>query len=95
MGYLFDFGFSGAPIDYLVRDRIVGFITNFAKYQNPTPYKESLFENIVWTPNTGGNEIRQLNITERLELVTNPYNANMDFWTKCFNDHGTPPFDTF
>ncbi|KAL3266950.1 hypothetical protein HHI36_011100 [Cryptolaemus montrouzieri] len=36
--------------DKMVQKRMLRLYTNFAKYLNPTPKKDPLFENIEWTP---------------------------------------------
>lgn len=81
-------------MDYLVRDRFIRLITNFAKYKNPTPGNDSLLQDIQWPANNGSADIKRLNITDKLEIVTNPF-KNMDFWTEKFNKNGIPPFDTY
>lgn len=95
LGYFFDFGHSGSHIDYLVRDRFVRLISNFVRSGDPTPIAENLLQNINWIPNRGESEIKQLNVTNRLEIVTNPYNADMVFWKNTFDQSGVPPFQTF
>lgn len=95
LGYLFDFGNKGSSADYLVRDRYVRLITNFAKYRNPTPRNDNLLQNVHWPANIGKGDIKQLNITTKLESVTDPYKNNMDFWENIFEKQGVPPFDTF
>lgn len=96
LGYIFDFGYNGSRTDYLVRERFVKLIVNFAKYRNPTPKEESVLQNLHWPANRGDDSsIKQLNITDKLEIITNPYNNNMVFWKNTFQKYGHPPFDTY
>lgn len=95
LGYLFDFGFSGTATDYLVQSRYVRLIANFVKYRNPTPTSESILQDIQWPANTGNGDIKLLNITDTLEIVSNPYNDNMVFWQNIFNEYGTGSYDTY
>lgn len=95
LGYIFNFQHTGSETDYLVRQRFVRFIANFAKTGNPTPVRDSLLENVEWPANTGSADIKQLNINNTFEIVTNPYNANMVFWRNTFAQSGIPPFDTY
>lgn len=95
LGYLFDYGKNGTQTDYLVRDRYVRLVANFAKCGNPTPKKDSLLENIVWPANQGSSVIQQLNITASLQIVTNPFQANMDFWKRYYDKYGKAPLDTY
>lgn len=95
LGYLFDFGFSGSTIDYTVRDRLVRLVSNFAKFRNPTPPNDSVLQNFQWPANVGSSDIKQLNITDKLEIVTNPNSEYTNFWKNTFEQYGNPPFDTY
>lgn len=95
IGYVFDFGFSGSATDYLVQSRYIRLITNFAKYRNPTPTSDSLLNNIDWPANGAFGDIKMLNLTDTLEIVTNPYNDNMMFWQNLFNEYGSGSYDTY
>lgn len=95
LGYIFDFGNQGSKTDYLVRDRFVRLITNFAKYKNPTPRKDNLLNNFYWPANFVGSNIIQLSITDKLQLVADFNKNNMEFWENIFEKKGNPPFETF
>lgn len=95
LGYIFDFGKEGTKVDYLVRNRFVRLLTNFAKYRNPTPRKDNLLNHFYWPANSGVTNVVQLNITDELQLVTGSNSNNMDFWEDIFEKNGSPPFDTF
>lgn len=95
--YLFDFGHSGSEKDYLVRNRLIRLVANFAKYRNPTPSNEDLLKNFYWPANfmVPDNEIRQVNITDEFKIVQNPNSANMEFWNNIFGLLGQFPLDTY
>lgn len=95
LAYVFDFGREGSKTDYLVRDRFVRLITNFAKYRNPTPWKDKLLNDLYWPANFIIGNIKQLKITDGLQVDVNPNNSNMEFWRDIAEKQGTPPFDTF
>lgn len=95
LGYIFDMGHNGSATDYLVRERVVRLVANFAKYRNPTPVEDSLLDNLQWPANFIDTTIKQLNITDKFEIVTDPNSANMRFWENVFKNHGHPPFDTY
>lgn len=95
LGYLFDFGYEGTDLDYLIRKRYVRLITNFVKTRNPTPIKDSLLLNLEWPANRRSSDIKQLNITSAFTILTNPNKDNMNFWTSTFEKSGFPPFNTY
>nr|XP_023028312.1 juvenile hormone esterase-like [Leptinotarsa decemlineata] len=75
--------------DQLTLHRYVKLITNFVKYQNPTPEKDTLLENITW-PTTNGESLLYLNINDTLELKKNPRQCNEQM--AIFDKYMEPPF---
>ncbi|KAK9874754.1 hypothetical protein WA026_005564 [Henosepilachna vigintioctopunctata] len=80
--------------DLVTRQRMVKLWTNFAKYHNPTPTFDPLFQNIKWKP-VNGDEINFLNIDTDLQMLTNPSERNMTFWKTIYDNYGYPPYDTY
>lgn len=95
LGYLFDFGYPGSQKDYLIRDRFVRLLINFAKYHNPTAKKDTVLQNIEWVANSVGTNIKLLNITDNMNLVTNPYSGNVNFWRNLFDTYAQASIDTY
>lgn len=95
--YLLDFGHEGSETDYMVRNRVVRLISNFAKYRNPTPTNDDILENLKWPANfkVSDNEIMQVNITQEFKIVTNPNYHNMEFWKNVFDKYGHYALDTY
>lgn len=53
--------------DQLTKKRMLTLITNFVKYQNPTPSVDNLLQGIVW-PQIKENSLQYLNINNTLEV---------------------------
>ncbi|KAK9874756.1 hypothetical protein WA026_005566 [Henosepilachna vigintioctopunctata] len=80
--------------DLLTRRRLVKLWANFAKYHNPTPTPDDLFQNITWKPLEKG-EINYLNIDADLQMLKNPSEKNITFWDTLYSTYGNPPYDTY
>ncbi|CAH0547347.1 unnamed protein product [Brassicogethes aeneus] len=83
--------------DMLTIKRTVKLWTNFAKYGNPTPSKDALFDNEIWIPNfknSSGN-LNYYNINQTLSNGINPNEANIQFFQNLYNKYGNPPYDTY
>ncbi|CAH0546942.1 unnamed protein product [Brassicogethes aeneus] len=84
--------------DILTRKRVIKLWTNFAKYGNPTPEEDILFENKVWVPANSGNtkeELKYFNINETLSIAVNPNEKNLNYFKNLYNKYGNPPYDTY
>ncbi|KAJ8944694.1 hypothetical protein NQ314_009401 [Rhamnusium bicolor] len=57
--------------------RVCKLWTNFAKYGNPTPFKEPLL-NITWEPTD--KSLRYLAIGDTLRMESDPDKDTMNFW---------------
>ncbi|XP_026477127.1 carboxylesterase 4A-like [Ctenocephalides felis] len=58
--------------------RMVRMWTNFSKSGKPTPYRETLLNNVIWPRIT--KTINYLDIDENFVLGVNPYSDRMTFW---------------
>ncbi|KAK5650357.1 hypothetical protein RI129_001386 [Pyrocoelia pectoralis] len=71
--------------DLLTRKRMVTLWTNFAKYGNPTPFPDVLFENVSWPlAHVNGFGLRYLDINLTLNASTDPNWKSFVFWTDLF-----------
>ncbi|KAK5650359.1 hypothetical protein RI129_001388 [Pyrocoelia pectoralis] len=81
--------------DLKVRHRMVKFWTNFAKFGNPTPFKDSSLDNVIWpTINTNDN-FQYLDIGRTTNVSINPNWDSLTFWTNLFDDFQNPPYITY
>ncbi|KAJ8984447.1 hypothetical protein NQ317_012511 [Molorchus minor] len=96
-GYLFRTYFSDvSEADALTRSRMIKLWTNFAKYSNPTPMEDPLFQNVVWTPaGPDPSSLNYLNISTNLKVLQNPFKESMDFYDAIYEQYGQPPYDTY
>ncbi|CAH1183790.1 unnamed protein product [Phaedon cochleariae] len=69
--YRLDLDVTPSVTDNLLQKRIRKLWTNFVKYQNPTPNKDPLFENVIW-PKVKPEEIEFFEIDEHVTLGKNP-----------------------
>ncbi|XP_072396452.1 carboxylic ester hydrolase-like [Diabrotica undecimpunctata] len=86
----------GTKSDELVRSRLITMWTNFAKYGEPTPKKDGLLQNVIWQKSTSNiKKLPYLDISNKLEVKYNPFEANMAFYDKVYRLQGAPPHDTY
>ncbi|CAH0546940.1 unnamed protein product [Brassicogethes aeneus] len=83
--------------DMLTIKRTVKLWTNFAKYGNPTPSKDVLFDNEIWIPNfkNSSKNLSYYNINKNLSNGINPNGANLQFFQNLYEQFGNPPYDTY
>ncbi|KAL3278472.1 hypothetical protein HHI36_013791 [Cryptolaemus montrouzieri] len=96
VGYLFRNNITANVTDALTRSRMIKLWTNFAKFQNPTPYQDPLLQNQIWQPiDPNSTDVNYFNIDYDLTSSINPRNSSMEFWTKIYRRYGEPPYDTY
>lgn len=94
--YLFETGKTGTQKDYLVRQRFVRMIANFATMGNPTPSNDPLLNFVQWRANDEFTpQLNCLDIDEDLKMLINPREEIFNFWVQLFKEHGQPPYSTF
>ncbi|VEN60659.1 unnamed protein product [Callosobruchus maculatus] len=82
--------------DTLIQKQMVQMWSNFAKYNNPTPTKNVLLQNLTWVPAVGlFNDMIYMNIDLNLSIALNPFNEDMKFYDRIYQKHGSPPYDTY
>ncbi|XP_023311382.1 bile salt-activated lipase isoform X1 [Anoplophora glabripennis] len=94
LGYIFDYGYQGSEVDYLVRSQMVKLWTNFAKTGNPTPEYDPLLQGIQW-PLLTENNLDYLEIDRGLQALTKPDFLTSSFWKTLYNRNGNPPYGTY
>ncbi|XP_050507406.1 pyrethroid hydrolase Ces2e-like [Diabrotica virgifera virgifera] len=98
LGYLFDYNITGSNEDYLARERMVRLWTNFIKYGDPTPKRESLLQNVIWPANSvvqKAENLKFLEINKDLKVVGLPNADKMLFWDDLYLRYGRPPYTTY
>ncbi|CAH1175677.1 unnamed protein product [Phaedon cochleariae] len=68
--------FDHSPVDESIREVLLRLWWNFIKYKNPTPRRDVVLKNIEWPPVEPEN-IRYLNISEDMNIGTNPSNYSV------------------
>ncbi|XP_060517196.1 esterase B1-like isoform X2 [Cylas formicarius] len=90
IGYLFSTFLTETPSPGTVEDtaqrRFVRMWTNFAKFANPTPCRDPLLENVIWTPAVCRDNIPYLDISANLVMRRNPEPDRMKFWKKVYSN---------
>nr|WCC58205.1 carboxylesterase [Pharsalia antennata] len=76
------------PEDVTTRHRLLTLWTNFVKYLNPTPEKDSALGNVTWEKVTPNNLV-YLNINSTLEMQTNP--KEYIKWERIVDVYAIPP----
>ncbi|XP_018563677.1 cholinesterase 1 [Anoplophora glabripennis] len=76
------------PADVITRHRLLTLWSNFVKYLNPTPEKDSLLGNVTWEKVTP-NSLKYLNINNTLEVQTNPKEYLR--WERIIDIYAIPP----
>nr|AIY68354.1 esterase [Leptinotarsa decemlineata] len=80
--------------DITASNRFRTLFTNFAKYLNPTPKSEPLFENIIW-PKVKPHDFQYLDINETLTIMRNPKGDVYPKWVDLYEKMAVKPFDTY
>ncbi|KAJ8945662.1 hypothetical protein NQ318_012380 [Aromia moschata] len=80
--------------DLLTRKRLVKLWTNFAKTLNPTPEKDTLFQNVTWALRTSESP-SYLDIGENIGVRSNLSSYSVDWWRQLYEQYGNPPYDTY
>nr|WEQ60881.1 esterase [Phaedon brassicae] len=95
LGYLFRTYYSNSSTnDIITRDRMVKMWTNFVKYRNPTPVKDSLLQNKRW-PIAKPSRLNYFNIDVNISIESNPFKDRMDFWDNLYVKYGKGTYDTY
>ncbi|XP_050309304.1 juvenile hormone esterase-like [Anthonomus grandis grandis] len=94
--FLFNRTGSSSDIDedLLTQNRIVTLWTNFAKYLNPTPIKDELFQNLTWPTATPEN-LQYLSINNTLEIRSHFKKESYAKWNQIYEKYGAKPYITF
>ncbi|XP_018568325.1 cholinesterase 1 [Anoplophora glabripennis] len=97
LGYLWDAPLSSDgspddPQDLVTRQRLLTLWTNFVKYLNPTPKRDSLLNNVVWEKLTRNNLV-YLDINKTLEMKRNPKEYLK--WEKVLDTYAIPPLSNY
>ncbi|XP_044757493.1 juvenile hormone esterase-like [Coccinella septempunctata] len=96
LGYLFRRNISANELDHYMSKRMVKLWTNFAKFRNPTPEPDDLFQNQIWLPiSPTSKDMDYFRIDVDLKSSVNPKRNNIDFWTHLYQRYGEPPYDTY
>lgn len=82
------------PSDALTRKRLIKLWTNFAKFGNPTPEKDSILSDVTWEK-VETNKFNFMDIGEEIKMLVEPNEKNNRFWRSLYNVYGNPPFDTY
>lgn len=87
IGYLFATILTEIPpsgsLEDITQRRMCRLWANFAKYGNPTPFKDSLL-GVIWEPVVDANRVAFLEIGETLTVDHNPEQERMKFWDRIY-----------
>ncbi|KAB0802872.1 hypothetical protein PPYR_05058 [Photinus pyralis] len=81
--------------DQKMRVRMARLWTNFAKFGNPTPFNDSLLDNVVWPTVDAQGTFQYLNISRILSVSKNPNWDSFTFWKNLFTEFQNPPYNTY
>ncbi|CAH1975193.1 unnamed protein product [Acanthoscelides obtectus] len=82
--------------DRLIQREMVKMWTNFVKYNNPTPIKTNLFQNVTWFPAVGFfDNMLYLDINLNMTMALNPFDEDMKFYHSIYQKYGTGSYDTY
>ncbi|CAG9761610.1 unnamed protein product [Ceutorhynchus assimilis] len=88
MGYLFTTLFTETPskgtIEDITQRKMCRMWANFARYGNPTPFKDALL-GIIWEPVVNPNKVAFLDIGDCLKIEYNPEEERMTFWDRIYS----------
>lgn len=89
IGYLFTTILTSTPepgsLEDITQRRMCRLWANFAKFGNPSPYLDPLFNETTWHPVVDHNKIAFLDIDESLRIDYNPEPERMRFWEKIYS----------
>ncbi|KAG5884900.1 hypothetical protein JTB14_032585 [Gonioctena quinquepunctata] len=97
MKYLWTYytSLNGLPeADIRTLDRYLTLNTNFAKYLNPIPEDDELFNNLT-LPKMRKDEMYYVDINKEFEVKTNPREFSFSKWSKLYEDYSQPPRKSF
>ncbi|XP_063925259.1 carboxylic ester hydrolase-like [Zophobas morio] len=82
--------------DGITSDRLIKLWTDFAKFQNPTPEKSELLQNISWPAlSVSGGDFLYFDFNENLEIKNHPKSATFGKWNELYDSLGYSDFDTY
>ncbi|KAL1490878.1 hypothetical protein ABEB36_011560 [Hypothenemus hampei] len=80
--------------EVLVSRRLVTLWTNFAKYSNPTPVQDKLFDDIMW-PQASVKNTNYYYIGRNISTGVNFKERNMQFWETLYKNYSKGPIGTY
>jgi carboxylesterase type B len=85
-----------AEDDLITRNRLMKLLTDFAKYQDPTPEPSEILQNITWpVVSTDQGDFLYLDINKDLQIKNHPKESTYSKWTDLYDSLGYSDFDTY
>ncbi|XP_030754488.1 esterase E4-like [Sitophilus oryzae] len=94
--YLFDIkAFPRNDKDLNMTRKLTKLYSNFIKYGNPTPNKESILDNVTW-PKVIGKKVPFLEIDTKMKVVKENFDeSNYQHWEYLYQTYGEKPFKVY